>query len=67
LAVYTGSTVPILGASIAALYGMFSFAESQTVNSIEVIKEGESKGKLKINIAASPFVSKDIIADVADV
>ena len=68
LAVYTGPTIPVVGASLAVLFGMFSFAESQTINSIEVIKDaGENQGKLLINIAQSPFVSSTIIADASDV
>lgn len=67
IAVYTGPTAPILGACFAGLYGMFSFAESQAVNSIEFIKGGENSGKVLINVALSPFTSKNIIADVQDV
>ncbi len=39
-AVYMGSTMPILGAVAAGLYGMLSFSESQIVNSIKLIKDG---------------------------
>jgi hypothetical protein len=53
--------------AFATTFGLFSFAESQCVNSIEVVKEGENRGKLQIKIALSPFSSKTIVADVADI
>lgn len=67
LAVYVGSTVPVITMCAAGLYGMFSLAESQIVNSIKVIESGANHGKLLINIGLSPFVSKNIIVDVKDV
>jgi len=45
LAVFTGTTLPILGAVAATLYGILSFAEQEFVKSIEVIKDGEHNGK----------------------
>jgi hypothetical protein len=67
LAVSLGPTVPVMAACAAGLYGMFAFAESQCVNTIEVIREGAHEGKLRINVAQSAFVSKNIIADISDV
>lgn len=67
LSVYFGSTFPILAACTAGLYGMFAFSESQIVNTIKVIEEGDHKGKLLINIGLSPFASKNIIADIKDI
>ena len=40
LAAYMGSTLPVLGAVVAGLYGMLSFAESQIINTITLIKDG---------------------------
>lgn len=51
----------------AGLYGMLSFSESQIVNSISVIENGDHVGKLLINIGVSAFASKNIIASVRDV
>lgn len=68
LAVYFGTTVPMLGAVVAGLYGMLSFSESQIVNSIKLIKDqSEHHGRLNITIGESAFNSKDIIVDVKDV
>lgn len=67
IAVTLGSTIPVVAACAAGIYGMLSFAESQCVNSIEVIKGKENAGKLRINIAQSAFTSMNIIADVKDV
>lgn len=67
LAVYLGSTVPVLGAVAAGLFGMLQFSESQIVNSITIVKEGEHKGYLKFNINTSPFTSENIVVDSKDV
>lgn len=45
---------------------MLSFAESQIVNEIRVINEGEHTGKLRITVGLSPFISKNIVVDVKD-
>ncbi len=37
IAVYLGSTVPIVSACAAGLYGMLAFGESQIINTIKVI------------------------------
>ena len=59
LAVYMGATLPVLGAVAAGLFGMLSFAESEIVNKITLIKDGsaENHGKLLINVGLSPFLS----------
>lgn len=68
LAVYLGSTVPVLGAVAAGLYGMLAFAESQIVNKITLVKDGsEHHGLLNINVGLSAFTSTDILVDVKDV
>ena len=67
LAVSLGSTIPVVAACAAGIYGMLAFADQQSVNTIEVIKSGNDEGKLRINIAQSAFISKNIIADVKDV
>ena len=68
LTIYVGTTVPMLGAAFAGLYGMFAFSESQIVNSIKIIKDGsENNGKLLITVGDSAFTTSDIIVDVRDV
>lgn len=68
LAAYMGSTIPVLGAVAAGLYGMLAFSESQIVNSITLIKDGsENHGKLLVTVGLSAFSSTDIIVDVKDV
>jgi hypothetical protein len=46
---------------------MYKLNESNIVNSIEFVKEGEHAGKLKINVSTSFLVSKNIIADISNV
>lgn len=66
-AVYVGATVPVLGAVCAGLYGMLQFSESQIVNSIKIVKDGENSGKLLIKVGESAFTTSEIIVDVKDV
>lgn len=66
LAVYFGSTIPVVTAAMAALYGIISFSDANLVNSITVNKDGPFKGKLTVNMAESPLFSKDLIVDVRD-
>jgi hypothetical protein len=67
IALYFGATVPVLGAVCAGLYGMLQFSESQIVNSIKIVKDGENSGKLLIKVGDSAFTSSEIIVDVKDV
>lgn len=64
IAAYFGTTLPILTACFAGVYGMLSFAESQIVNQIRVIEEGDHVGKLRITVGLSPFASKNIVVDI---
>lgn len=41
LAVYLGSTIPIVSACAAGLYGMLAFSETEVVNTITVIEQGD--------------------------
>lgn len=61
LAMHFGSTIPFLGIVGTALAGMTNLSEKDKVNSIEWIKDGEHKGKLKFNVSTGPFTSKDLI------
>lgn len=46
---------------------MYKLNESNVVNSIEFVKEGEQIGKLKINVSTSILTSRNIIADISSV
>jgi hypothetical protein len=57
----------VLAACVAGVYGMYAFSEKSVVNSIEVIKEGENKGKILISVATAPFASHKIIVKASDI
>jgi len=67
IAMYFGTTVPVLGAVFSGVYGMLQFSESQIVNSIKIVRDAENYGKLLITVGNSAFSSSDIIVDVKDV
>ena len=46
---------------------MLQFSESQIVNSIKIVKDGENSGKLLIKVGDSAFTSSEIIVDIKDV
>lgn len=66
LAVYLGSTLPMLTACAAGFYGLAAFSDNRVVNEIRVIEGGDHSGKLQIKIAESPFVQSSIIVDPRD-
>jgi hypothetical protein len=41
-----GSTIPILSACVAGIYGLIAFSDNNSVNVIDIIPTGEHKGKL---------------------
>jgi len=45
---------------------MNQFNESDTVDSISVIEEGPHAGKVKVTVAKSPFVTRELVVDQAD-
>jgi hypothetical protein len=51
----------------AALVGLFHLSESNVIQSINRIETGSLAGKIRISVLASPIVSRDIIADPADI
>lgn len=67
ITVVAGTTLPVLSAVAAGLYGLLAFAESNIINTIEFINEGEHQGKLLINIGLTSFTSKNIIVDIKDI
>jgi hypothetical protein len=62
-----GSTLPVVGVAGSVMYGISKFSEQKTIKEIKIIKDGEHKGKLQISVAASPFVTKAIIASAHDI
>lgn len=62
-----GSTLTKTGLTAACLGGMYNFNDKGTVNSIEMIKEGENSGMVKFSISTSPFTSETMIASVQNV
>lgn len=63
IAVYLGSTVPVVAACAAGLYCVAAFSDNRVINEIRVIDQGDHQGKLLIQIAESPFVQSSIIVD----
>ena len=63
LALHFGQTLPFLGMVGTALAGMSNLTEKNKINSIEWVKEGEHKGKLKFNVSTGPFTSRDLLVD----
>lgn len=65
IALQLGGSLTTFSITAASLAGMYKLNESNVVNSIEFVKEGEHAGKLKINVSTSFLLSKNIIADVS--
>lgn len=66
-AAYLGPTVtPILGAA-SLIYGLNKFSDANAIDAIEVIESGDHQGQLKLTVAKSPFVTREIVARVEDV
>jgi hypothetical protein len=63
LALHFGQTLPFLGMVGSAIAGMINLSERDKINSIEWVKDGEHKGKLKFNVSTGPFTSKDLLVD----
>ena len=51
----------------ASLYGLYNLSEHNLVSSITRVDSGSDEGKVKLSIALSPLVTKDIIAEPQDV
>lgn len=67
LAVYVGSTIPIVTACAAGVYGLLAFSDNNSINAIDLIDSGEHQGKLQITVGVTALSSKKIIADVSNV
>ena len=63
IALIVGQSSTLFGLTSLSILGMWSMSEKNVINSIQHIKEGENKGKLKFNVSISPFTSKDLIVD----
>mmetsp|Transcript_17786 Transcript_17786/g.17009 ORF Transcript_17786/g.17009 Transcript_17786/m.17009 type:complete len:143 (+) Transcript_17786:578-1006(+) len=62
-----GSGLPILAACATALYGMLQLGEQHCVNFIEMVEEGEHKGKVRITVGKTMVRTYDILADPKDI
>lgn len=51
----------------SALFGIANLSESNIVHSIERLDTKGDEGKIKLSIAVTPFVNRDIIADHSDI
>jgi hypothetical protein len=67
IAVYLGSTVPVLTACAAGIYGLLEFGETNVINKINVVHEGENAGKLRITVSTTALASRDLLVDVRDI
>ena len=67
MAVYLGSTIPVLSACAAGIYGLIAFGESNVINKINIEHEGNNAGKLRISVGTTTFSSRDLIVDVRDI
>lgn len=61
-----GANATLFGVSAFSLVGMINSQESNIVNRIDWISEGDDKGKLRFNVSTSPFTSKDIVVNQKD-
>src|SRR4051812_38076528 len=68
IAAFTGSTVPVFGGFIAAIYGLLSMVEGHNIHSIEFISEaGPYDGKLLVKYSTSSFAKREVIVDAKDI
>lgn len=67
MAVYLGSTLPILSACAAGIYGLLAFSDSNMVNQIRIVQQGEHSGLLEVDVATTALVSRKILVDVKNV
>jgi hypothetical protein len=67
IAVYLGSTVPVLTACAAGIYGLLEFGETNVINKINVVHEGENAGKLRITVGTTALASRDLLVDVRNI
>ena len=63
LTLMLGPTIPHIGIASLLFFGLYQSNERNYINAIEVIKEGEKAGNLKLTINKSPFVTTTIIAN----
>jgi hypothetical protein len=66
LVAHFGATVPMLAMIGGAVAGMAHLNDSNKINSIEWVKDGDDKGKLKFVVSTGPFTSKTLIVGSND-
>jgi len=57
------STMPLLAIAFATVNGMHAFNESEKIQWIEAITEGEHAGKMRLKIMSSPFFGRTLLTD----
>lgn len=66
MVMHFGQTLTLLGLTAATVSGMLKFGQRDKVNSIEIVREGDHKGKLKVTVSTGPLTSKDLIVALQD-
>lgn len=51
----------------ASLYGLYNLSENNVVHRIQRIDNGQDEGKIRISVAVSPIITRDIIAHPKDI
>lgn len=62
-----GVNLPWTASMVGFIYGGLKFNEFKTVDSLEVVAEGEHQGKVKLAYTTSPFTTSDIYCNVEDI
>ena len=66
LTMLMGSTLPMVGMVAASIYGARKFASQDTISQIDVIKEGEFKGLLRMKVNKTLFSSYTVAVNPID-
>jgi hypothetical protein len=64
---YLGETLPTVFGSLAFINGLSCLGDQNAVEEIEIVQEGEHKGKARITVAHTPFVKRELIAETKHV
>lgn len=67
LALTFGANFTTFAMAAFSVGGMYRFNDRDIINFIELIADGDNKGKLKLSVSTSPFTSSEVIASVNDV
>lgn len=59
--------MPLFTACAAGVMGLFCLGETNVVNSIRVLRDGELSGKLEIDVNITAIARRKIVVDVKDI